>query len=809
MTYGRRAARFLIIGLFLLWLVGCSVSPNQSALSPKSHAVQISEDKAFLGVGHRVVDVSHLTDGRIKKAYQITVVIPDSAAYKAGIQQGDYILSFDENVLDGISSAKQNTALRAYLSDYKSVGASIVLSLARLESKMRADGQSIESDLDELQSVVHHPGINTEQLIHVEHTVNFFETIAVLGQRSTRLLEELPIPETLLFHNQIVEDSWGELAWKVAHYRQAAHPWYDLKRRFAQDALWQGQSTNWCRHDVFQYMRLRPKHFVHTAHFIAQESSKQSLLDLGHAWLFDEKIPTEFVSWNAGSIEELLQLLEHQLNKAERHRKHAFAALSGDEQIELLQLSQKVQQRFIGSFYINLGKGNAQQIDEENMRFFELVNQVNASALWQAAQTVEAFQSASLMTRVQQLIEEDTVFPIVRETSNGRIIISGTDSNQHRQPAAVHIDLGGDDTYYGVNQAQGRIAVLIDMEGDDTYAATSAFSQGAALMGVSLLVDKQGDDTYIGRDFAQGAAWIGVGQLIDEAGNDRYHMMHYGQGVGFWGMSVLADKQGDDIYQGALYAQGVGGTCGLGLLRDSAGNDRYQAGQSKPSSYGVEGHFQAASQGIGIGFRGYARGGIGMLLDGAGDDYYQADNFSMGVGYFFGLGLIHDKQGNDIYKASRYGIGASAHSAIGVVLDDEGDDDYSGGHIALMGAAWDLGMSLLHDKQGNDRYGYFPNGFNIGSAAHNGFSLQIDEQGNDRYVIVNEDQVHRNDYHGGWSMGFRFDVGGEDVYDFKGANNQFQQSGKYGFSIDWHSMLPRDKSLKELLSRIERSALDD
>ena len=260
---------------------------------------------------------------------------------------------------------------------------------------------------------------------------------------------------------------------------------------------------------------------------------------------------------------------------------------------------------------------------------------------------------------------------------------------------------------------------------------------------------------------------------------------------------MLLDAAGNDNYQSNLFAQGVGGVKGLGLLLDNSGDDFYLAGGRDKSSYGTSGVFKGSSQGLGIGFRGYASGGIGMLLDGAGQDSFWAGNFSQGTGYYFGLGIIRNfGTGADRYTASRYGQGASAHSAAGILLDDGGDDIYGGYKVALQGAAWDLGLAALVDKQGDDVYNGL-NGFSQAASSHNGMAFFIDEAGTDVYA-GDQARAENNDYHGGASLSFFLDGGGaQDLYS-TGENDSVTMRDEYGIRADLRGSLQQMAGAPEL-----------
>ena len=144
-------------------------------------------------------------------------------------------------------------------------------------------------------------------------------------------------------------------------------------------------------------------------------------------------------------------------------------------------------------------------------------------------------------------------------------------------PVSLHLDVGGSDTYLDpTSQYDGR-SPLLRLIGRDMGHPT----QGSGLFGgVALLVDATGDDTYIAPSRSQGFARYGVGLLVDLAGADRYRGGLLTQGAasdGFnLGVGILADAMGDDT-RTAASGQGYG--LG-GVLLDFQGRDRYENGEA-------------------------------------------------------------------------------------------------------------------------------------------------------------------------------------------------------------------------------------
>ncbi len=764
--------------------------------TPLTDKELMSEEKAFLGVGLRVIDVDKISDGTIKKGYKVTIVLPNSAAHRAGMLRDDIILKYDDKVLDDVAEKKQSSALREYLFEFKKVGAKITLDVVRL-SRFLVDeaGQKQPFIESEITEKFEHKGVDEQVKITLEKQKKRQKIVATLGLKVQGKVTDLPKPEQLMPQDKTLKAKYGEQALTLIHATGLTDEWNDLRYRYAKDELWQGQADGLCRKDAFQYMRLKPHKSLAANHYLADQLlQSQDAFPLMDRWMLDSASPQTLITWQAENLSELMdQLIEH-INRIGKLRDQAFAALDKDQQHQLADLSKKVADRFSQSFYINLGKGDELALHRQNQNFFELIQQVDLSKMLTAGKMIKQLNDKKLMALIEALIEKERPDPplfyetvMMKDSSYGKVIIGGKGDNTYRERVALLIDVGGNDWYFGVNHAdpQNKVSVVIDQAGDDKYYATSDFAQGGALMAVSGLFDWAGNDIYLSKNFAQGMAWIGVGLLQDDAGDDRYNVHQYGQGSAFFGLAQLVDDAGDDRYSGSLYVQGVGGTCGMGLILDGSGDDEYISGTHKPSSYGTQGIFQGASQAVGIGFRGYARGGIGVLLDQAGHDQYQTGNFSLGTGYFFGLGLLYEGSGDDIYLASRYGVGASAHSAIGAFIEMQGNDQYYANNVAIVAAAWDISLSLFADYAGNDRYFRSHHNFNGGIASHNGFALMVDDQGDDIYTLSTPSVS--NDYHGGWSFAFRFDQAGQDEYQLMGQNNDLSSKSYFGFTLDWEA----------------------
>src|SRR5688572_9874499 len=124
-------------------------------------------------------------------------------------------------------------------------------------------------------------------------------------------------------------------------------------------------------------------------------------------------------------------------------------------------------------------------------------------------------------------------------------------------------------------------------------------------------------------------------------------------------------------------------------------------------------------------------GGIGILRDDAGDDTYEAQMFAQGTGYYYGVGLAWDRSGNDRWHAVRYAQGNGVHEAVGVLRDESGDDQYALSYGVGQGMGLDLGLGVLYDAAGNDRYEATVHA--QGNATVNGIGLLFDAGGTDEW----------------------------------------------------------------------------
>ncbi len=291
---------------------------------------------------------------------------------------------------------------------------------------------------------------------------------------------------------------------------------------------------------------------------------------------------------------------------------------------------------------------------------------------------------APFLKAIERFLRQRIEFPAqgARYVRDGILVILGRPGDDVHELAPLRdgavrvlIDPGGNDRYRGPDVVLHGLAAIVDLGGDDHYQSDGP-AWGSAVAGISLLLDVAGNDTYEATDFAIGAALGGLGAVLDLGGDDTYGVRAFGQGLGL--------------------------ALGTGILWDRSGNDRYRA-DGLPDPFERGGGLSFA-QGAAVGVRTGTGGGIGILRDDAGDDAYEAQLFAQGAGYYYALGLLWDRGGNDRYRAARYAQGAGVHEAVGVLRDESGNDDYALTVGVGQGMGLDLAVGALVDASGDDRY---------------------------------------------------------------------------------------------------------
>ncbi len=268
--------------------------------------------------------------------------------------------------------------------------------------------------------------------------------------------------------------------------------------------------------------------------------------------------------------------------------------------------------------------------------------------------------------------------------------------------------------------------------------------------------------------------------IIDCGGNDTYAggaaNLDFASPV-----SVTIDLAGEDAYECSTDATPSfgAGLFGYGYLIDCAGNDTYQAV-----------HY---SQGAGL-------FGVGLLLDEAGDDRYSAVTSSQASGTF-GTGILCDLGGADTYDCYAYSQGYGFTMGVGMLVDMQGDDRYTANDDDIRypsaqsqehngslsqgfgfgkrgdyntGHSWAGGVGMLFDAAGND--GYSCGVFGQGAGYWYGVGILSDASGDDSYSghwYVQASSAH-------FAIGVLDDAGGDDHYF---ADMNMAQGAGHDFSL--------------------------
>jgi len=807
---GRAVFRHLALPGLLVFaltaILGACALPQPSPAPPGTSAAgekeQPRSEEPFLGIAHRIIP---LPGGKPReKAYQVLQTVPGSAAARAGLRPGDLLLSYDGR------RPRNSQDLRQYLLLQKQVGEPLQLKWRRTETRYR--GRSNRRLLEPTSPA------SVEQLLREQETG---ETMHIRAERRPRILRATlilgrrgniaDIPD-----NADIFPAYEQQQDDAARLLQELFARPKLKERYRQWREKQEEDEKWDdgrRLPLVRYLRRDPVKLSAVLGVLSDElqraggeTSPSSLLQQM------AKIRESTPNIPAPSTGTGMARVINVLNNAALARAQGLANLNAEEEERLRQEFPPLLTRFVHSRYLDDRDSTAAAA--ENQELLQLAAKVNLNAMTEALLHLAALTEQDLLQdAVRELREREPLAAPPKgvsgqvlyavETPAGRVVVGGPGPNRYRGIFALILDTGGDDIYLGDTGAgkQG-IAVILDLSGDDEYSATDSFSQGSAFLGASLLADFGGDDSYRAVSLAQGAALLGSALLLDTAGNDSYAGQQYVQGFACFGIALLLDRGGNDRYEAGIFAQGVGGPDATGLLMDRAGSDLYRVGGRYPSTYGTEGIFQGAGQGLGIGFRFHASGGAGLLLEGGGADRMEAGNFAQGTGYFYALGLLrHFGPEEDIYTASRYGQGSAAHSALGAMLEDGGNDRYlsSFGGV-VQGAAWDLSAALFLDKAGDDAYGRQDLHFSQGAGAKKGFGLFLDAAGSDHYHFATRGASNNRNPPEDFDFSIFIDAGpGADHYAGKPTQTKIQLRQADGGQVQLEAAIP----LAELPARLQ------
>ncbi len=768
-------------------------------------SITLANPPAFLGISFKVITgLKTISADLPDSALQIIDVLENSPAMYNQLQQGDLILAYDTVEFSQNLAANFENEFRSYIAQ-KDLKTPLMLKIARIIESIESTTPLLFENFEQVKQTIDNLELNQSLQVKLQKTLKIFTQEIILTSRPQPVLFNVPTNAQLFPAFELLKNVEIELTEPLLKQTSLATTYQDILQRQTQD-----ESADTWYLNVVRYLRRDPLKLPAVARFIsnslsqaAQNFDLTTVLQKSSVWLNETPLNTPEKIAPLLNFEQFIQQFNQQVEHALQHRIHAFHRLTAEQQ-QLIEQQLPELLNFFSTFKVKT-LNDLKRYSE----LIRLLHLIDFTELFRAAELLAPLTQPTYLANLKQAALNLPVNPslttegvagnlrYVGNSIAGLVLVGDIEENQYNTNAALIIDLGGDDSYFGktgvnhpqIAAIQGAIQLLIDFQGNDEYSATEDFAQGSSLFGISFLVDLQGNDHYIATQLAQGVGVVGIGVLADFDGNDRYQVQQYGQAVGIAGIGIMLEIAGNDRYQAQFYAQGVGMPKGLGGLIELAGDDEYIASGGMLSSYGTSGVFHAASQAYGMGWRDFSpaiTGGIGILIDGQGHDALRAGNFAQGGGYFFALGILHNagKEADDYY-ASRYGQGFAAHSAVGVLLEEGGDDSYAGLQGALQAAAWDLSVAGLFDTAGNDKYHTPLQFFSQAAAAHNSFAWRIDNAGRDIYQWSAVPKIPSNEYHGGQSLAIHIDNGQQDdQYPKIDYNNQQQTLQEFAIILD-------------------------
>lgn len=417
---------------------------------------------------------------------------------------------------------------------------------------------------------------------------------------------------------------------------------------------------------------------------------------------------------------------------------------------------------------------------------FRLDRAFAAAAEWaEAVEKAKGNLRAWLLNQRQVPVPENPILDV--QTPAGRLVVGGGGPDVYSSPAALLIELGGDDTYLAPVAGGSGCTAAIDLAGSDRYHPMGDGALGVGKHGVGIFIDCEGNDHYRTADVSLGVGLFGVGIALDENGDDEYDAQEISCGVAALGIGILIDQNGNDTYHVRRMGQAAAVTRGFGLLLDRAGNDAYFAGRRYPGWSSTQDFFVSAAQGFAGGIREYTSGGIALLLDLAGHDAYWGEAIAQGVGYWFATGLLIDAAGNDFYYARHYSQGSAFHFAVSALLDNSGNDSYIGG-VTCQGSGYDYSAGTLLDYEGDDLYR--SDHLSSGSGGVTGMGFLFDQGGSDQYFTGRGGSLSLGggqfqERRGFGCIGVFIDSAGQDQYAYSPcANNALWTRPQDGAGLD-------------------------
>ncbi len=652
---------------------------------------------------------------------QVAGVMDGTPAAKAGLKDGDIILSINGNPACG-DAEHIRTSFRKMI-EQQNVGSQVALGILRNDQQL-----SLTAALEEMptheQPEAKHPAMDK------------------CSGRSSMLENALRAQNDLSAFNNVLDELYKRS--NTVHnpglaYEKKSHP------------LQMKELTYMMRHPL-------------AAGEVAGELSQRVIT------------PLHENNWHIGqSIREIASLLDIDLSLFERPAEVSFPALLRIMEETKNKVEEALSNLTPEEKTLLWNKALNPWDDNQWNRILEISMKVDRAKLFNAFSPLLSFLTRDNLSHLKDdLINRfgNNKGPILYEsmTPVGKVIVGGPGPNVYRDDAALILDLGGDNLY--LNNAGGTrpgmpVSLVIDWGGNNRYISKENFSQGAGVLGGGFLIDLGGNATFVSLDASQGAGFWGIGFLYHGDGNGVYTARNFSQGVGQMGIGLIVNRRGDDRYLCTYGGQGLGLFGGAGILIDEAGNDFYKLGGVVPDFRDPSKSTISMGQGFGQGVRpekgiNGVPGGIGMLADEEGDDIYVADYFAQGASYYYGLGILNDMAGNDQYISGRYAQGAGIHSSVGVLIDQKGNDFYYSSFGVAQGMGHDFGVGFFQDAGGNDR---FWGGTLVQGAATNGsLGIFINLKVNDRHTYSSKGQAYAEDENGmGIMIGKKRETNSEDI----------------------------------------------
>ncbi|MBA3957181.1 MAG: HEAT repeat domain-containing protein [Parachlamydiaceae bacterium] len=413
---------------------------------------------------------------------------------------------------------------------------------------------------------------------------------------------------------------------------------------------------------------------------------------------------------------EFLKAFGEPLGKAIYRSWKTFIAVSHKSERALSKLTEDEKEWLrnnIDSFFF----GNQEKASEYDFfttsssapfQFFLLASKVDLPKLTECA-----CQLGAIVDDLHQLEKDLAVVNLpkdfVWEEEGFTFITSTRDHVVHNEKADFFIDLGGKNIFLngaGGNEGKRPAALHVDLFGENTYLG-QRFVQGSGILGVGVFASFAGQNTFTAQAYSQGCGFFGVGMLMNLSGKNRFEMNFGGQSFATFGASLLWNKVGNNDY---VLHEGMGqaasSTLGVAFLVDSAGHDSYRSG--------IQGRGGSRYGGIGQGGSTGVRydpwennpslyGGVSFLYNGGGNNRFQTPWLGHGSAYFLGLGVLVVEGSGNTFLADFDSQGQGLHLSAGILLSKGGEDVYKGGWGSL-GVGGDRSVGILINTGGNNHY---------------------------------------------------------------------------------------------------------